>query len=81
MRLVAEPPSGVLVYLWVCALLCADGFYCLLSFMGEEFCSASAASWDFRVASFSLRPTGSGTTVRRPAFSCGGGEPCAGLQS
>lgn len=47
MRLVAEPPSGVLVCLWVCPLLCADGFYCLLSFMGKEFCSASAASWDF----------------------------------
>lgn len=36
MRLVAEPPSGVLVSLWVCPLLCADGFYCLLEFSYEK---------------------------------------------
>lgn len=76
MRLVAEPPSGVLVYLWVCPLLCADGFYCLLSFMGKEFCSASAASWDFLCGIFLFEAY----RVRHhcaAAFSCRGGVPCA----
>lgn len=60
----------MLVYLWVCPLLCADGFYCLLCFLTKRVSFCQCCELGIPAWRLSLRPTENQVTLhslRSPA--------------